>query len=222
MSLKDSNLFSNPSSQVTSTTFDFEDFHGLLKVLDTVSYESELGKNLKSTLRKFDKAELIRDIENCMMYYYSLDLSKINHKFRVKSLNSILLKYDRYYPSKEVKSCFNDILGFRVLVTSLDFVIKYFALLENPRLRIVDMRIGKSKDDGYRAVHLYYQKSNYHYPIEVQFWDEKDYEFHNWLHKYSYKYTDGSKGVLLRNLFENGLIINESDFIHSLNLIKEK
>ena len=31
------------------------------------------------------------------------------------------------------------------------------------------MSNGKAVDDGYRGVHVYYQKSGKHYPIEIQF-----------------------------------------------------
>ena len=41
--------------------------------------------------------------------------------------------------------------------------------LEIENNRLVDMSEGKFNDDGYRGVHVYFQKSNYHYPIEIQF-----------------------------------------------------
>ena len=33
--------------------------------------------------------------------------------------------------------------------------------------RVVDLRKGKKIDDGYRAIHLYYQRNNLAYPIEI-------------------------------------------------------
>lgn len=38
-----------------------------------------------------------------------------------------------------------------------------------PHKSIADMSSGKAVDDGYRGVHVYYQKSGKHYPIEIQF-----------------------------------------------------
>lgn len=212
MSLNDLNVFSK-------NEFDFESFDELLKVLDRVSYKSNLGKNLKNTLRKFDKQELISDLEDCITFYY-VNARFENHNFRIKSLSSILLKYNRYYPSKEVRSCFNDLLGMRVFIDDLDKLLLDLNTKEYSNIRVVDLSRGKKVDDGYRSVHLYYQKSNYHYPIEIQFWNKRDRDFHNWLHKYSYKYTDGTEGVLLRNLFEDVLIMNENEFLCSLKLIK--
>ena len=171
MSLEDSNVYTNDS-----INFIINDFIKLLELLPSLSYESKLNKNLKNTLRKFDKELLILELNNCLKFYYSISSNLLQYKFRIKSLQSILL-------------------------------------------RIVDLRNGKKNDDGYRAIHLYYQKSNYHYPIEVQIWNKKDYEFHNWMHKYSYKYLNNSEGVRLRKLFDRGLINTEQDFINMLNLL---
>lgn len=58
-------------------------------------------------------------------------------------------------------------------------------------------------DDGYRAIHMYYQKDHYHYPIEVQFMTLKDRNFNEWLHVYLYKYTsDNTIGIKLKTLYD--------------------
>ena len=44
-------------------------------------------------------------------------------------------------------------------------------------------------NDGYRGVHVYYQKSGKHYPIEIQFNTLFDRQLNNWLHDYLYKKT---------------------------------
>lgn len=48
---------------------------------------------------------------------------------RVKSLQSCVLKYDRYYPSREVEKVFNDILGIRIVID--DYTL--FDSLELPK-----------------------------------------------------------------------------------------
>ena len=80
-------------------------------------------------------------------------------------------------------------------------------------IRIADMSKGKANDDGYRGVHVYYQASNYHYPIEIQYNTFYDRQLNNWLHKYVYKrkYAN-TKGYLLRKEYENGKIKTESEF----------
>ena len=40
----------------------------------------------------------------------------------------------------------------------------------------------------YRAIHLYYQRDNLAYPIEVQLWCGEDYQFNIWSHQYVYTY----------------------------------
>ena len=49
------------------------------------------------------------------------------------------------------------------------------------------MSHGKSVDDGYRGVHLYFQKDNLHYPIEIQFNTLYDRQLNNWLHSINAK-----------------------------------
>ena len=123
-------------------------------------------------------------------------LSDIALDYRVKSLYAILLKYDRYYPNHQTRKVFNDILGFR----------------------IADMSNGKSLDDGYRGVHVYYQKSGKHYPIEIQFNTLFDRQLNNWLHDYLYKKNYPIDiGKIMRKKYEHGLIRNEHEFKEVLN-----
>ena len=73
--------------------------------------------------------------------------------------------------------------------------------------------MGKANDDGYRGVHVYYQKSGRHYPIEIQFNTLFDRQMNNWLHEYLYKKSfPNSVGRDLRYMYESGLIKNENDF----------
>lgn len=66
-----------------------------------------------------------------------------------------MLKFDKYYPNVEVNKCFNDILGIRIILNS------YKSILEQNlnAFKVDDMINGKDNDDGYRGLHLYYQKS---------------------------------------------------------------
>ena len=105
-------------------------------------------------------------------------LSDIALDYRVKSLDSILLKYDRYYPDHQTRKVFNDILGFRAFCDGYDQILEE----ESSQFQIADMSSGKAVDDGYRGVHVYYQKSGKHYPIEIQFNTLFDRQLNNWLH----------------------------------------
>ena len=73
---------------------------------------------------------------------------------RFKSDDSIMRKYEKTLTNHGgFKQCFNDVLGFRLRFDEYpnDFP-DYF--------RAVDLRNGKQVDDGYRAIHLYYQRDS--------------------------------------------------------------
>ncbi|MBS4840044.1 MULTISPECIES: hypothetical protein [Clostridium] len=182
----------------------------LIRTLDAISYETKLGKNLKNTLRKVDKDLLMDELNDYRLFLKKRRRLLDQHTYRIKSLQSIKLKYDRYYPTKEIGTCFNDILGIRIIV--LDYDIN----LSNENIRHVDMSNGNKNDDGYRGYHIYYKKSNFNYPIEVKFFTERDYIFNMWLHKYVYKYKDNMIGIKLKDLYDKGVIQNEDDFKEEL------
>ena len=181
-----------------------------IDILDKLSYESKLGQSLKHNLHDFDHNELMREMleMTCWLQEQS-ELEDIALDYRVKSMDSIELKYQRYYPNRQVRQVFNDILGFRA------FCDNYAELINDTseNLRIVDMSNGKSNDDGYRGVHLYYQKDNFHYPIEVQFNTLYDRQLNNWLHAFLYKkgYQD-AVGIEMRKAYEAGKVKNQDEF----------
>ena len=139
-----------------------------------------------------------------------MDLEIIPIDFRIKSIDSALLKYDRYYPDSPYSSVFNDILGFRVVCNSYKEVLE---LNKEKNIRIVDMSNGKTNDDGYRGVHVYFQKDHHHYPIEIQFNTFYDRQFNDWLHDKFYKRGyDKFIGQILRKYYEDGKIKSVEEF----------
>lgn len=184
------------------------------EILGSLSYESKLGIPLKRNLHYFDKNRLIEELMDMTAWLDEQEiLSNIALDYRVKSLDSILLKYDRYYPDHQTRKVFNDILGFRAFCDDYLQVLEF----ETTQFRVADMTCGKSVDDGYRGVHVYYQKSGKHYPIEIQFNTLFDRQINNWLHDYLYKKDYSIKiGKLLRIQYENGLIRNETEFKEAL------
>ena len=140
-------------------------------------------------------------------------LADISIDYRIKSRESIERKYDRYYPSSQVRKTFNDILGFRAFCDNYDEVLK----LDSNVFRIADMSKGKANDDGYRGVHLYFQINNSYYPIEIQYNTLYDRQLNNWLHQYVYKNGYPNKtGQILRENYESGKIRSESEFAEVL------
>lgn len=176
-----------------------------VELLIKLSYKSNLGIKLKKNLHYFDKEELLSKLEKINEWYDLCDfLHDITIDYRIKSIQSARLKYDRYYSGHQIGKVFNDMLGFRTLCDNYDDVL---GLAENENIRVADMSKGKANDDGYRGVHVYFQLDNFHYPIEIQYNTYYDRQINNWLHKYVYKkkYDDGV-GQYLRQAYENARI----------------
>lgn len=186
------------------------------ELLSRLSYKSELGISLKKDLRYFPKDELFEELQRVNEWYDSIpDLSLLPVDNRVKSLQSAVLKYHRYYPDYQARKVFNDLLGFRSMCDTYDDVLY---LKGESCFRVADLSAGKAEDDGYRGVHVYFQLSSRHYPIEIQYNTFYDRQLNNWLHKYLYKRVkDASVGKLLRVAYESGEIRNEAEFERRMN-----
>ena len=130
---------------------------------------------------------------------------------RFKSDDSIMRKYEKTIKTGGgFKQCFNDVLGFGLRFDQYpNEYPDYF--------RVVDLRNGKKVDDGYHAIHLYYQRDNLAYPIEIQLWCGEDYLFNIWSHRYIYKYKEAEIGKLLYKEYAVKTICSEQDFIERLN-----
>ena len=156
-----------------------------IEILESLSYESKLGMSFKRTLSHFSKEEVLKEIELINNWYFSLEIiDDLPLDSRIKSVSSAKMKFERYYPNATYNRVFNDILGFRVICKSYDEVLE---LEKEDKIRVVDMSRGKSNDDGYRGIHVYYQRDNHHYPIEIQFNTYYDRQLNDWLHDKFYK-----------------------------------
>ena len=181
------------------------------ELLEKLSYRSDLGVRLKKNLHYFDKRELFDELLKIHKWYLeSIQLRGISIDYRIKSIQSVILKYDRYYPDHQAAKVFNDMLGFRTLCDNYEDVIQMSGY---DKIRVADMSSGKAKDDGYRGVHVYFQLSSFHYPIEIQYNTYYDRQLNNWLHKYVYKRRyKNQAGYCLCQEYECGKIKNESEF----------
>ena len=186
-----------------------------IDLLKRLSYKSELGINLKKNLHYFDKDGLIDELKRVNRWYDAMDeLHELALDYRIKSIQSAILKYNRYYPDHQARKVFDDLLGFRSLCDNYEDILGLRAISE---LRIADMSQGKANDDGYRGIHVYFQLDGSHYPIEIQYNTYYDRQFNNWLHKYMYKKNyDNCIGVKLRRMYESGKILTEQNFKEAL------
>ncbi len=185
-------------------------------VLADISYTSKFTQSLKTiSLRKTPLNDILQDIGT---YRNEFALKLITQDniigLRFKSEDSIMRKYEKTLRTGGgFKQCFNDVLGFR-----LHF--QKYPMSYPSYFRVVDLRNGKQIDDGYRAIHLYYQRDSHSYPIEVQLWCGDDYQFNVWSHKWIYKYLKPGVGKELYNLYQNSCIKTEDEFINKLNELR--
>lgn len=184
-------------------------------LLYRLSFKSDLGISLKKNLHYFDKNRLLEELIAVNTWYdQSSELSNLALDYRIKSIQSAIMKYERYYPDHQARKVFNDLLGFRSLV---DDYMDILSLEGKDGFRVADLTKGKAVDDGYRGVHAYFQVDNNHYPIEIQYNTYYDRQFNNWLHKYIYKKIIApSIGGSLRKQYEQGTIRSEDDFKEAL------
>ena len=187
------------------------ELHGLsIEILNELSFESHLPFSLRDDLGKVDKDALLNELKTYSNWLNEQELlSNVSIDYRIKSFESIETKYQRYYPNREIRKVFNDILGLRDLCDDYQEILT----VQDKRVRIVDLSRGKQDDDGYRGVHLTYRRGIQYYPIELQFNTFYDRQLNNYLHDYVYKkeYPKGIGGVL-RELYEKGEIRTLDEF----------
>ena len=181
------------------------------ELLDELSYHSGLKGSLKQiSLSKTPIEEILNDIGIYRNTFVNIVIQENLIDYRFKSDDSIMRKYRKTLKNNGgFRQCFNDVLGFRLWFNEYpDEFPDYF--------RVVDLRNGKKVDDGYRAIHLYYQRDNKAYPIEIQLWCEPDYSFNVWSHRHIYKYKEEEMGKKLHDLYESGNITCEKEFLEYL------
>jgi putative GTP pyrophosphokinase len=180
-----------------------------------------LGISLKKNLHYFDKAKVVDELTKINRWYDAHEeLRELALDYRVKSIQSAVHKFDRYYPDHQARKVFNDLLGFRSLCDNYEDVL---ALRPVEEFRVADLSQGKAHDDGYRGVHVYFQWDSWCYPIEIQYNTYYDRQLNNWLHKYIYKKdVDPSIGCRLRELYEGAIIRSESDLTAQLALYMDQ
>ncbi len=182
-----------------------------IELLKELSYHSRLGIPLKKNLHYFDKEFLFNELQTINEWYDTTNLLLgVTIDYRIKSIQSAKLKYERYFPDHQTRKVFNDMLGFRTLCDNYEEIKEF---MPDEYFRIADLSGGKSKDDGYRGIHVYFQLNSYSYPIEIQYNTYYDRQMNNWLHKYLYKkQIDNRIGQLLRSKYEAGEIRTEVIF----------
>ena len=184
------------------------------EALDRISFTTSLGKSLKQiSMSKTPLSDILADINKYRLQYTDSIMQENLIGSRFKSDDSIMRKYKKTLQTGGgFKQCFNDVLGFRLY-------FKEYPEIYPEYFRVVDLRKGKKIDDGYRAVHLYYQRDNLAYPIEIQLWCAEDYQFNVWSHKLVYKYYTADIGKRLYEKYRLGSITTEEAFKYEMDML---
>ena len=179
-------------------------------LLRKLSFRTKLEGNLTQAISCLDEPSLIEELKSIVVWYDSSNiLSGLPIDYRIKSLQAILRKYQRASGKSRVERVFNDILGFRTLCDNYEEILR---LREAKNISVADMSNGKTHDDGYRGVYIYYQYGHRHYPIEIQYNTYYDRQMNNWLHKYVWsKHHPANVGITLRREYERGRIRTECE-----------
>lgn len=187
------------------------------EILDNLSYKTTLGQSLKQiSLSQTPLEKIIQDIGKYRANYVDVLIQENLIGSRFKSDDSIYRKYEKTIKNHGgFKQCFNDVLGFRLHLEEYPTQFpEYF--------RVVNLRNGKKTDDGYRAIHLYYQRDNLAYPIEIQLWCGEDFQFNVWSHQHIYKYDDAETGKAMYQMYRDNKIQNEKEFLACLEELRGK
>lgn len=113
-----------------------------IRLLEDLSYQSGLGIRLKKNLHYFDKPLLFDELLNVHSWYAGNELLHgLAIDYRIKSLQSAILKYKRYYPDHQAAKVFKDMLGFRTLCDNYEDVLRIDGY---DNVRVADMSGGKS------------------------------------------------------------------------------
>lgn len=197
--------------------------------------DSSLKNSLSKFLRKHSEEELLTDLYNAIvdglqtMTTTRLSSGFLSHPdvhWRVKTPISTKTKLNRNKDrnaERPIEKIFNDLIGIRLILSDYDVWEQVKTKLPH-NVTIVDLRNGKRPDDGYRAIHVYFQQDHRHYPVEIQFVSEHDFIFNEWQHDYLYKNRsiNQSIGLKLRELYELGEITTEKEYEDALeNLIND-
>lgn len=156
------------------------------------------GWNLRTdkNFKKFYVCDFLKDAEfqeftrnylmkfNTIIKDINLNVQGINILCRIKNLNSIYYKINRYnkkYNGKiPINKSLNDLLGVRLII---DNSFDYDYLMSLIQDEFDNYRFLDASKKGYIANHLYIKVDNFSFPFEIQFWKKENETNNKNLHK---------------------------------------
>ena len=78
-----------------------------MEVLEQLAYETQMEKKKKNTLHKFDEEKIFQEISDIIECYQDCHiLDDIALDYRIKSMDSCVRKYQKYYPNTPIISVY--------------------------------------------------------------------------------------------------------------------
>lgn len=209
-----------------------ENIEKLLDIIIKINeYNVDLPSLKRNTIEKLeDKMGFDEVYEKVLDYIelndaiYDLDdfihsIEDINISFRTKSEDSLRKKWCKNLgENRPIKKVFNDIIGIRIITKQdVDNIIKNIKDIctnKNYKFELVDLKNNtKSKDDGYRGIHIYIENNSKSFKVEIQTWDKFDSILNFYTHQHIYKANKGLEYALnLRTWFDNIPTLEIYDF----------
>jgi hypothetical protein len=125
---------------------------------------------------------------------------------RVKTQNSIESKIAEYTKNKSegkipLKKCLNDIMGIRVIVDEIIFLLAYKGVLHRIEKENMGLKCINSSKNEYVATHIYFKtEDNYSFQWELQMWNRTHEQINRDAHKrYKQKYTKWEENVVKKD-----------------------
>lgn len=138
--------------------------------------------------------------------------SCIDISYRLKTERSFLAKWDKNLEkAKQLREVCNDTVGIRFIVESSaeEMISGILKAIEHTTytMDIINMYDKpKALDDGYRGIHLQFRHNPKCFPLEIQFWTQKDALLHFYTHEIIYKSNPNTEtnaySLALRNILE--------------------
>jgi hypothetical protein len=128
----------------------------------------------------------------------------IDFTYRLKESSSILRKWSNRNPNmpRPLFKVFNDMIGLRLVLNASQemlFLVKDQLLQTCPgsfRANVADLSEGKSRNDGYKGIHIYVRKDNHVFPIEIQLWTRSHALLNEYLRANIYTIHDHDSDVI--------------------------
>ncbi len=205
-------------------TDDGDGLWGILQKINSYNVNKSFP-SLKKTIRNFNFTDVYTDILNFMEFsidyieelekYFEENIIKNNDAvMRSKAEASMKAKWNKNIEmAKQFREVCNDILGIRIItcLNQRDLEIEIDNIINTVNGYKVDVvnfyENPKSRDDGYRGIHLYFRNNPNCYPVEIQFWTRKDWLLNKYTHEVIYKQNFKQEHIInyplaLRNWIE--------------------